>query len=79
VGGFRAGGWEVTPPASPIEGAWPGITVDEHYGTWPSPSEVVPTHADGWPSLSVEGGIEVTIEVCSNMGNFKGNTLPVGL
>jgi hypothetical protein len=60
-----ANGWEVTPPASPVEEAWPGVVVDERCGTWLSTLEVVPTRADGWPSL--EGGVEVTVEVCSNI------------
>jgi hypothetical protein len=25
-------GWEVTPPASPVDEAWPGASVDEHCG-----------------------------------------------
>jgi hypothetical protein len=67
-------GWEVTSSASPVEEAWPGIVVDERCGTWPSSSEIVLTHADGWPILSanIEGGIEVTIEVCTDIGEFQG-------
>jgi hypothetical protein len=40
-------GWEVTPPASPIDEAWPGAVADEHCGVWPSLSKVVPTCANG--------------------------------
>jgi hypothetical protein len=51
-------GWGNTPPVSPVGEGWLGALVDEHSGTWPSPSKVVPTCADGWPDLltSVEGG-----------------------
>jgi hypothetical protein len=69
-----ADGWEVTPPASPVENVWPGTMVDERCGTWPSLSEVVPTGADGWPDLStsVVGGIEVTVEVVTDLGEIQG-------
>jgi hypothetical protein len=73
-GGSKTSDWEVTPPASPVDGGWPGAVMDEHCGTWPSSSEVVPTHADGWPNLSADitGGIEVTIEVSSSIGESQG-------
>jgi hypothetical protein len=36
-------GWEITPPASPVgavvgleDASWPGASVDEHSGVWPS-------------------------------------------
>jgi hypothetical protein len=67
-------GWEVTPPASPvIEEAWLGAVADEHCGVWASLSEVVPTCADGWPdlSVSVEGGIEVTVEIVTDIGESQ--------
>jgi hypothetical protein len=61
-------GWGNAPPVSPILQGWPGVVVDEHNGNWPSPSEVVPTCMDSWPDLStsVEGRIEVTIEVVTD-------------
>jgi hypothetical protein len=64
-------GWGNTPPASPVPEGWPGVVVDEHNGNWPSLSEVVPLCVDSWPNLStsVEGGIEVTIEVVTNAGD----------
>jgi hypothetical protein len=66
-------GWGNTPPASPVGEGWPCDLVDECSGTWPSPSEVVPTHVDGWPDLltSIEGGIEVTIEVVTDVGDSQ--------
>jgi hypothetical protein len=69
-----ADGWEVTPPVSPVEEAWPGVIIDEHCGIWPSSSEIVPTCTDGWPNLSanVEGGIEVTVKVVTNIGELQG-------
>jgi hypothetical protein len=74
------GGWEVTPPASPIgvvgivEGvAWPDVSVDEHCGIWPSPSELVQAHCDAWLGfLSDAGWIEVTVEEYTSMGEFEG-------
>jgi hypothetical protein len=67
-------GWEVTPPASPVEKAWPGMVADERSGNWPSSSSVVPTCADGWLDLSsnVEGGVEVTVKVVTNIGKIQG-------
>jgi hypothetical protein len=51
----------VTPP----EEGWPGISIDEeHRVTWPSPSNEGSIHVDDWPSI--EGGVEVTVEVCSD-------------
>jgi hypothetical protein len=66
-------GWGSTPPASPIREGWPGVLVDKRSGTWPSLSEVVLTRADGWPdlSVSVEGRIEVTIEVVTDVENSQ--------
>jgi hypothetical protein len=53
-------GWEVAPPASPVDKAWPGASVDEHCGTWPSPAKVVQARCDTWPGFpSDAGGIEV--------------------
>jgi hypothetical protein len=73
-------GWGNTPPASPICEGWPGALVDKHGGVWPSPSEVVLTRADGWPNLStsVEGGIEVTIKVVTDVGDSQ-EKLPISL
>jgi hypothetical protein len=67
-------GWEVTPPISPIEEAWPGALVDEHCGTWPSSAEVVQTRCDVWPGFpaDVGGEIEVTIKVCLSVGEIVG-------
>jgi hypothetical protein len=67
-------GWGATPSASPVEEAWPGMVADEHSGNWPSVLEVVPTRADGWPDLScnVEGGVEVTVEVVTDVGKIQG-------
>jgi hypothetical protein len=66
--------WEVTPPASPIEEAWPGAVMDDCCGTWPSSAEVVQAHVNVWPGFSAdfEGGIEVTAEVCSSVGELQG-------
>jgi hypothetical protein len=66
-------GWGNTPPASSIEEGWPGVLVDEHCETWPSLSNVVLTGADGWPDLStsIEGGIKVTIEVVTDLGDSQ--------
>jgi hypothetical protein len=62
-------GWGNTPPVSPVHEGWPGALIDKHCGIWPSPSAVVPTGADGWPDLltSIEGGIEVTVEVVTDI------------
>jgi hypothetical protein len=67
-------GWEITPPASPIVEAWPGVDVDERCGTWPSPVEVVQACCDAWLGFpaDVEGGIEVTVEVCSSIRELQG-------
>jgi hypothetical protein len=54
--------------------AWPAVDVDEHCGTWPFPAEVVQAHCDTRPGFpaDVEGGIEVTVEVCSSIGELQG-------
>jgi hypothetical protein len=67
-------GWEATPPVSPIEEAWPGAIMDECCGAWPFSAEVVQAHCDVWPGFpaDVEGGIEVTVEVCSSVGEIQG-------
>jgi hypothetical protein len=71
--GSTMDGWEVTPPASPVDEAWPGASLDEHCGVWASSAEVVQACCDTWPgSLSNLGGIEVTIEVCSSVGEIVG-------
>jgi hypothetical protein len=68
-------GWgENRCPSSPLEG-WPGISDDdEHRVEWSaSESRVMtsyPPHNRGWPS--VEGGIEVAIEVCSDVVELEG-------
>jgi hypothetical protein len=69
-------GWGNTPPTSPIPKGWPSAQIDERCGTWPSPSEVVPIRADGWPDLSVGGAsrIQVTIEVKSSVGDLEGHS-----
>jgi hypothetical protein len=62
-------GWgEDRRPSSPLEG-WPDIPVDdERRVEWSSSESRVltsyPSHNCGWPS--VEGGIEVAVEVCSD-------------
>jgi hypothetical protein len=64
-------GWEVTPPASSIDEAWPGASVDEHCGTWLSPARVVQAHCDAWPGFpSNVGEIKVTVEVCLSIGEI---------
>jgi hypothetical protein len=57
---------------SPVEEAWPGAIVDKHCGTWPSSVEIVQAHCDAWPGFpaDIEGGIKVTIEVCSSIGEI---------
>jgi hypothetical protein len=67
-------GWEATPPASSVVNeAWLGALVDECCGVWPSSAEVVQAHSDAWPGfLSDVRGIEVTIEVCSSIGEIIG-------
>jgi hypothetical protein len=63
-------GWgEDRCPSSPLEG-WPDVPVDDECRVeWlASESQVstsYPPHNHGWPS--VEGGIEVAIEVCSDV------------
>jgi hypothetical protein len=47
--------------STPSEEGWPGVPVD---ATWPSPLPGALLHANGWPS--VEGGVEVEVEVCSD-------------
>jgi hypothetical protein len=70
--GSAKNGWEVTPPASPIEEAWPGVLVDEHCGVWPSSAEVVQAHCDTWLGfLSDAGGIKVTVEMCLSIGEVS--------
>jgi hypothetical protein len=56
-------------PSSPLEG-WPGVPMDdERRVEWLASESRVstsyPPHNCGWPS--VEGGIEVAIEVCSDI------------
>jgi hypothetical protein len=46
--------------ASPEEG-WPGVPAD---AVWPSYDAGDPTRTHGWPS--VERGVEVVVEVCSD-------------
>jgi hypothetical protein len=44
-----------------LEEGWPGVSVDDaHRIVWDGGL----TRADGWPS--VEGGVEVVMEVCSD-------------
>jgi hypothetical protein len=66
-------GWGNTPPTSSIPKGWPSAQIDEHSGTWPLPSDVVPLCVDGWPDLSASGasGIQVTIEVKSSIGDLE--------
>jgi hypothetical protein len=45
--------------STPSEESWPGVPAD---AVWSSPLPGALLHADGWPS--VEGGVEVAIEVC---------------
>lgn len=61
--------WKNTPPASPTHDGWLGAVIAEGSRTWPYSSEVVPTHADGWPDLlvSIKDRIEVTVEVVTNI------------
>jgi hypothetical protein len=66
-------GWEVTPPASLVDEAWPGASVDEHCGVWPSSVEVVQSCCDTWPGFPSDvRGIEVTMEVCLSVGEVVG-------
>jgi hypothetical protein len=73
-------GWEVTPPASPMDAvdvvedaAWPGALADEHYGVWPSSAELAQAHCDAWPGFPSDiGGIEVIMEVCSSVWEVAG-------
>jgi hypothetical protein len=51
---------------TPLEEGRPGIPVD---AVWPSPLVGEPLRSHGWPS--VEGGIEVTMEVCSDTVKFQ--------
>jgi hypothetical protein len=44
------------------EKGWPGVPAD---AILPSPLPGTPLHANGWPS--VKGGVEVFIEVCSEV------------
>jgi hypothetical protein len=47
--------------------------VDAHRGIWPSPAEVVQACSDAWPGFpSNVGGIKVTVEVCSSIGEIAG-------
>jgi hypothetical protein len=67
------GGWEVTPPASPVDEAWPDALVDKHCGVWPSSAEVVQACCDAWPGFPPDvGGIEMTIEVCLSVEEIVG-------
>jgi hypothetical protein len=57
-----AGGWEVTPPASPpqeIDLLWPGLAaqVDHRYGTWPA-----------FPSDTLE--VEVLVKERTSVGDL---------
>jgi hypothetical protein len=65
-------GVDVDSTTSSEEG-WPGIPAD---AVWPSLSAEEPLRADGWPS--VKGGVTVDVEVCSDMVDVRGITLPVG-
>jgi hypothetical protein len=62
-------GWrEDRRPSSPL-GGWPGVSKDdERRKEWIASESGVTTsyhfHNRGWPSI--EGGVEVTIEVCSD-------------
>jgi hypothetical protein len=47
--------------STPSEEGWPGVPADT---AWPSYDAVDPTRTHGWPS--VEGGVEVIVEVCSD-------------
>jgi hypothetical protein len=49
-----------------LEEGWPSIPVDV---VWPSPLAEEPLRADGWPS--VEGGVAVDVEVCSDVVDFQ--------
>jgi hypothetical protein len=72
-GVFAATDWEVTPLASPVEETWPGVSVDEHCGVWPSTMDVDQSHCDAWLGfLSDVGGIKVTVEVCLSVGEIIG-------
>jgi hypothetical protein len=48
-------------------GGWPGAEAD---GEWPPHGSGDPTRTHGWPS--VDGGIEVSIEVRSNILELEG-------
>jgi hypothetical protein len=55
-------------PSSPLRG-WPGVSEDDEYRKeWIALESRVTTsyhpHNRGWPSI--EGGVEVTIKVCSD-------------
>jgi hypothetical protein len=57
---------EVADSSTSSEEGWPGVPAD---AVWPSTSDG-PLHADGWPDLEV--GVEVSIEVRSNVVEYQG-------
>jgi hypothetical protein len=72
-GEFEVNDWVMTPPASPIDEAWPGDLVDAHCGVWPSPTKVVQARCDTWLGFPCDvGGIKVTVEVCLSTGEIVG-------
>jgi hypothetical protein len=70
------GGWDISPPTSPIGGVnvgWPGALVDKHSGVWPSSSDLDQAHCDAWLGVPLDAiKIEVTVEEYSNVEDFEG-------
>jgi hypothetical protein len=72
------GGWEVTPPVSPVSeidviggSTWPGVSVlmDGCGDTWPSSAKLVKARCDAWPGFSSDTiEIKVAVEEHSSIG-----------